>query len=240
MAKQPWWKQGLIFVGVLVVLYFSRTFLPQDKAGEGKGATKTTANGTSGGEAAKADTPTPGTSKADPPTKAPEPANKPATKPAAPPAAKSQPTPTPVTPPAAKKTPKRDTTRTSSALPSKLSARKLKAVADSGDKIIEQAYRAKRSKVWVESVSRVIKLFRDDNVGHRHQLFLVKLANDLTLKVAHNIDLAPRVPVKVGDTLHMRGRYEYNDKGGVMHWTHHDPQNRGPGGWIWHKGKCYK
>jgi Protein of unknown function (DUF3465) len=50
--------------------------------------------------------------------------------------------------------------------------------------------------------------------------------------VVHNIDDAPRVPVRVGDELEVRGRYIWNEQGGEMHWTHHDPLGKLAGGYI--------
>ena len=41
----------------------------------------------------------------------------------------------------------------------------------------------------------VIKVLKDDNEGSRHQKFLVKIDNypNITVLIAHNIDLAPRI-----------------------------------------------
>ena len=104
-----------------------------------------------------------------------------------------------------------------------------------------KAYQSKRSQVWVEGSGVVKKLLADDNKGSRHQKFLVTINAEQTLLFAHNIDLAPRVDdLNVGDTVGFKGEYVYNPKGGVMHWTHHDPDGNKQGGWIKHHGKTYE
>lgn len=105
---------------------------------------------------------------------------------------------------------------------------------------LEEAYRARKSNIEVSGHGAVVKLLKDDNKGSRHQKFLVKINAQQTLLFAHNIDLAPRVPLEVGDEISFYGEYVYNPKGGVMHWTHHAPRNDHAAGWIMHKGKKYQ
>ncbi|MEL7054408.1 MAG: DUF3465 domain-containing protein, partial [Cyanobacteria bacterium J06588_5] len=53
--------------------------------------------------------------------------------------------------------------------------------------------------------------------------------------------LAPRIDgLRVGDRVSVKGEYEWNDRGGLIHWTHHDPRNVHEGGWIDHNGLRYQ
>lgn len=85
--------------------------------------------------------------------------------------------------------------------------------------------------------AKVIKLLSDDLEGSKHQKMIIKVGTN-TLLVAHNIDIAPRVPVKKGEQLLIKGEYEWNDKGGLIHWTHRS-NNSHPAGWIKYNNKKY-
>jgi hypothetical protein len=87
----------------------------------------------------------------------------------------------------------------------------------------------------------VKRILPDDNAGSRHQRFVLELSSGQTLHIAHNVDLAPRIPdLHEGDEVDFRGEYDWNPEGGVIHWTHDDPAGRHPGGWLKHQGQTYR
>ena len=106
---------------------------------------------------------------------------------------------------------------------------------------LARAYEQQLSNLQVRGEGEVLKVLKDDTQGRRHQRFLLKLASGQTLLVAHNVDLAPRISsLREGDLIAFHGEYEWNDKGGVVHWTHRDPDGRHADGWLEHKGRRYQ
>jgi hypothetical protein len=107
--------------------------------------------------------------------------------------------------------------------------------------LIEAAFNNQQSDVQVKGQGRVVRILSDDNDGSRHQRFILELDNGQALLVAHNIDLAPRInDLDKGDTVGFYGEYEWNSKGGVIHWTHNDPNHRHIDGWLKHRGRTYQ
>lgn len=106
---------------------------------------------------------------------------------------------------------------------------------------IKSFYETKKSDEQVLVKAEIKKVLPDDNEGSRHQRFVIELDNGSTLLVAHNIDLAPRViQLKKGDMVIVYGEYEWNNRGGVIHWTHHDPAGNHIGGFIEYAGNKYE
>lgn len=106
---------------------------------------------------------------------------------------------------------------------------------------LEDAIRARRAGHQVQGIGTVDRLLSDDRDGSRHQRFIVRLDSAHTLLIAHNIDLAPRVPdLKVGGLVSFFGEYEWNERGGVIHWTHHDPAGQHVAGWLEYDGTRYQ
>jgi hypothetical protein len=103
------------------------------------------------------------------------------------------------------------------------------------------AFASRKSDVQVTGKGEVVKVLPDDNKGSRHQRFILRVGEGLTVLVAHNIDLAPKISgLGRGDAVAFSGEYEWNAKGGVIHWTHHDPKGRHIGGWLKHNGRTYQ
>ncbi|GAB3104784.1 DUF3465 domain-containing protein [Aestuariicella hydrocarbonica] len=106
---------------------------------------------------------------------------------------------------------------------------------------IVAAFERQAHDVQVQGSGVVIKVLRDDLKGSRHQRFIVRLTPELTVLIAHNIDLAPRIEhLTAGEVVAFYGEYEWNAKGGVIHWTHHDPAGRHVGGWLKYRGQTYQ
>ncbi|WP_157454286.1 DUF3465 domain-containing protein [Crocinitomix catalasitica] len=106
---------------------------------------------------------------------------------------------------------------------------------------LKELYNAQVSNAQVLIQGEIIALLPDDNEGSRHQKFIVKLASGQTVLIVHNIDLAPRInSIEKGEQVLVYGEYEYNDKGGLIHWTHDDPQNRHEHGYIEYQGLKYQ
>ena len=98
---------------------------------------------------------------------------------------------------------------------------------------VTRAFENRRNGVPVEGRGTVVRLLPDDLSGSRHQRFIVRLDSGTTVLVAHAFDVAGRVsPLGIGDDVSFRGEYVWNRQGGIVHWTHHDPEGRHPAGWI--------
>ncbi len=105
---------------------------------------------------------------------------------------------------------------------------------------MSKIFKKNDSGEWIEVTGYVTRLLSDDNEGSRHQRFIINIGDRRTLLIAHNIDLAKRVPIGMGDRVQVRGMYEWNELGGLVHWTHHDPQGVEDGGWVKYRRRTYK
>lgn len=122
-----------------------------------------------------------------------------------------------------------------------LACRRTAVVEPSRRSALVDAIESRATRTQVEGEGIVAKVLPDDQDGDRHQRFIVKLSTGQTLLIAHNVDIAPRVmALREGDTLEFYGEYEWNSRGGVVHWTHRDPAGRHVSGWLKHAGTTYQ
>ena len=92
-------------------------------------------------------------------------------------------------------------------------------------RVHRRRFSAQQSGALVTGQGQVSRILGDDSIGDHHQRFILRLPSGQTVLIAHNVDIAPRIEgLNVGDTVSFHGEFEWNDKGGVVHWTHHDPQ----------------
>ena len=73
-----------------------------------------------------------------------------------------------------------------------------------------------------------------------HERFVVALADvSMTVLIEHNLSIAPRVPVAAREAVVVHGEYVWNAQGGLVHFTHHDPDHSHEDGYILYAGKRY-
>lgn len=106
---------------------------------------------------------------------------------------------------------------------------------------VERAFERHESNVQVMGEGVVTRLLADDTSGLPHQRFIVRIPSGKTVLIEYNTDVAPRIAdLKAGDRVSFAGEYIWNDQGGLVHWTHHDPAGRHQPGWIKHGEKTYQ
>ena len=108
------------------------------------------------------------------------------------------------------------------------------------DSDIIRAINDQRRVDFVEGGSmEVSKILPDDTNGLEHQKWVVRLSNGKQLQAVYNLDMCPRVNLKVGDKIAMGGQFVWTNQGGLLHWLHHDPRGNRPDGYVYVNGKFY-
>jgi hypothetical protein len=110
-----------------------------------------------------------------------------------------------------------------------------------GPDAVRKAFERKAGGEMLLAVGRVERILADDNDGSPHQRFIIMTDSGLSLLIAHNVDLAPRLEgLAAGDRVSVFGEYEWNDRGGLIHWTHDDPGGSHQAGYIEWRGRRYQ
>ena len=107
---------------------------------------------------------------------------------------------------------------------------------------VERDYTDHRSTVEVTAQGVVTTVLADETgPSGRHQRFIIRLSGATqTVLIDNNVDVGQRVPVKQSDLVTVHGEYIWNDQGGLIHYTHHDPAPGHEGGWVDRDGVRYQ
>lgn len=123
---------------------------------------------------------------------------------------------------------------------SPISASSAETAASINEAEVAVAQNNRASHVAVTCTLPVKRMLRPDDKGEKHEKFLLQMSNGTTILVAHNVSRAPSVPLEAGDIVTVHGEYIWNEKGGVIHWTHASDTPRHQGGYIDFKGRRYQ
>jgi hypothetical protein len=118
------------------------------------------------------------------------------------------------------------------------------ATGDAGNAQVYEAWRAGRSRIEVQASGSIARILGERRgPSGDHEGFLLHLTGSgghgLTVRVESNLDLMGSLPVQAGSAATVRGEYEYDPRGGVIHWTHRDPRGVHPGGFVEIDGRRY-
>jgi hypothetical protein len=116
------------------------------------------------------------------------------------------------------------------------------AAASPDNAEVQRDFTEHRSNVEVTASGAVTRLLADaPGADGTHQRFIVQLTGlTQTVLIDNNVDIGRRVPVAEGDSVTIHGEFVWNDQGGLIHFTHHDPSLTHEGGWIDLRGTRYQ
>lgn len=108
------------------------------------------------------------------------------------------------------------------------------------NQMVARAYREHRDHFEATIHGDVVRVLPDGNGEHGpHQRFLVRIDEGQTILVAHNLTLAGRLPLHRGQPVEAHGEFIWSERGGVLHYTHHDPRGHHAPGWVTVEGRRY-
>lgn len=109
-----------------------------------------------------------------------------------------------------------------------------------GVHVVEKAFYAKQSGLMVEVDGEVVRAMRPVEGNRGHQEFQMRMPNGQLILVVHEHGSGDPVPIGGGDTVTVRGQYQWTESGGLIRGTHRDSSMERRHGWIELKGERYQ
>jgi hypothetical protein len=118
------------------------------------------------------------------------------------------------------------------------------ASGDAANAAVYDAWRSGRSHVEVTASGSVARVLGErEGPSGLHEGFLVHLrgadGHGLTVRVEDNVDITGHIPLRAGDDVVVHGEYIYDSRGGLIHYTHHDPRGHHSSGYVRVNGRVY-
>jgi hypothetical protein len=105
---------------------------------------------------------------------------------------------------------------------------------------IQRAFEQRSAGAELTATGTVDRVLSDESgPSGPHERFIVRLPSGMTVLIEPNLSIAPRVPVAVGSAVTVHGEYVSNAEGGLLHFTHHDPDRSHEGGYVLYGGRRY-
>jgi len=93
-----------------------------------------------------------------------------------------------------------------------------------GNKMVKHAFKNHITDFHISVIGIITAVLPDDTIGIPHQRFIIQLPqSEQTILVVHNLDYGDRLHLGEGDAIKISGEYVWNQHGGLIHLTHHDP-----------------
>ena len=109
-----------------------------------------------------------------------------------------------------------------------------------GHLAVEKAFYDKVSDLRVEVDGEVIRLLSPSPGNSRLQRFLIRMKNGQVVQVMHLYGKKKMIPLKVSDTVRVRGEYFWTETGGTIHNTERELSLDRRHGWVEHDGKKWQ
>ena len=101
----------------------------------------------------------------------------------------------------------------------------------------DKAFSNKLSGIGVINKGKVIKILEDGHKGTHHQRFIIRIPSGRSVLIAHNIEQAYQVKIKINDEVETKGNYVWSKYEGLLHNTHHANRGEHDDGYINFVGK---
>ena len=90
------------------------------------------------------------------------------------------------------------------------------------------------------TVTRVLGVAQGRTDAHEGFLMRVPCGQQLVVRVEANTSFTGTFALAPGSHVDVKGEYETDRRGGVIHWTHRDPRGRHPGGYVRVNGTTFQ